>query len=145
MSAIVLDASVTMTWFFADEKDAAADAVLHRLVRGDDTAAVPGIWPLEVTNVLLLGERRGRCSLAEAARFLVRLEALPIEVDAHTALRATREVLSLARAHALSVYDATYLELASRGGHALATRDATLADAARALGLEVLGCPARAP
>lgn len=136
MIPFVLDASVTLSWCFEDEADAAGDAVLRRLAGG--RAAVPAVWPLEVANVLLGAERRGRIGAAEARRFLVLLEALPIEVDAHGLARAPREALQLARAHGLSVYDATYLELAVRTGAALATRDARLAAAARAEGVELL-------
>lgn len=136
MSSFVLDASVALSWCFEDEADAAGDAVLRRLAAG--SAAVPGIWPLEVANVLLGAERRQRITAAESARFLNLLEALPIEVDAHTAARAPREILTLARTHALSSYDAAYLELASREGIPLATRDKRLAAAAATLGVRLL-------
>lgn len=136
MTTFVLDASVALSWCFEDEADAEGDALLHRLATG--RATVPGIWPLEVTNVLLAAERRKRITPAESARFLVLLEALPIDVDAHTAARAPREILILARAHGLSSYDAAYLELAARSGLPIATRDRALRAAAQALGLECL-------
>jgi predicted nucleic acid-binding protein len=136
VSQFVLDASVALSWCFEDEADAAGDAVLRRLTT--ESASVPAIWPLEVTNVLLAAERRKRLTAAESARFLALVEALPIAVDAHTAARASREILVLARAHGLSSYDAAYLELAARSGLPLATRDRRLADAAASLGLELL-------
>lgn len=136
MTAFVLDASVALSWCFEDEADAAGDAVLRKLATG--SAAVPAFWPLEVTTVLLGAERRGRITPAESARFLALLESLPIEVDAHTAARAPREVLTLARAHGLTSYDAAYLELAARTGSAIATRHGALAAAAAKLGLRLL-------
>ena len=136
MTSFGLDAAVARSWCFEDEADAAGDAVLRRLAAS--RAAVPGIWALEVANVLLGAERRKRLTAADSARFLGLLESLPIEVDAHTAARAPREVLALARAHGLSSYDAAYLELAARGGLPLATRDRALGAAAAALGLERL-------
>jgi predicted nucleic acid-binding protein len=136
MSAFVLDASVAMSWCFEDEADAAGDAVLRRLA--GESASVPGIWPLEVANVLLGAERRKRITAVESQRFLNLLEALPIEVDAQTASRASREILALGRAHGLSSYDAAYLELSARGGLPLATRDTRLAAAATSLGLTLL-------
>jgi predicted nucleic acid-binding protein len=136
MSAFVLDASVAMSWCFEDEADAAGDAVLRRLASG--RGVVPAIWPLEVVNVLLAAERRGRITPAASARFLALLHALPIEVDAHTAARAPREILVLARAHGVSSHDAAYLELASRTGVPLATRDVALGKAAGELGVERL-------
>lgn len=136
MSDFVLDASVALSWCFEDEADAEGDAVLRRLVAG--RAAVPTVWALEVANVLLGAERRGRITPAGSARFLALLDALPIDVDAHTPVRAGREILTLARAHGLSSYDASYLELAARSGIPIATRDRPLRDAARTLGLGLL-------
>ena len=48
-------------------------------------------------------------------------------------------VLTLARRHRLTVYDAAYLELALREGVPLATLDGPLANAARTEGVPVLG------
>jgi predicted nucleic acid-binding protein len=56
-------------------------------------------------------------------------------VDEQTAARAWRETLSLARTYQLSVYDAAYLELASRRGLPLATLDGKLKPAAAAVGV----------
>ena len=46
--------------------------------------------------------------------------------------------MRLARQHGLTIYDAAYLELASRTGLTLATLDQALAAAARAEGVKVL-------
>ncbi len=144
MTRFVLDASVALSWCFEDEADAAADALLRSL--DARTAVVPGLWSLEVVNVLLGAERRGRITAAGSGRFLRLIEALPIEVDAETPARAAREGVVLARAHGLSAYDAAYLELAVRHGIPLATRDRALAAAARAVGVEVwVGGPAVDP
>ena len=48
-------------------------------------------------------------------------------------------MLALARRHGLTVYDAAYLELATRENLSLATLDGPLAAAARAEGVPVLG------
>jgi predicted nucleic acid-binding protein len=45
----------------------------------------------------------------------------------------------LARRHGLTVYDASYLELAQRHGVALATLDAALAEAAQRESLPLIG------
>jgi predicted nucleic acid-binding protein len=50
-------------------------------------------------------------------------------------LRAWRETIHLARAHTLSVYDASYLELALRRGLPLASLDDALKKAAAAVGV----------
>ena len=98
-------------------------------------AHVPGLWPLEVANALLVGERRGRTTAADAAHFLAILSAFPITVDDETVARAWADTMHLARAHNLSAYDAAYLELAMRRGLPLATLDDKLKAAAVAVGV----------
>lgn len=131
--AFVLDGSVTLTWFFEDETDAYAESVENALARAK--AFVPMIWWLEVGNAVVVGERRGRTSEAKATAFLSLLKRLPIMADSETIVRAWRESLSLARAHELSVYDASYLEVALRRGLPLATLDDKLKKAAAAVGV----------
>ena len=131
--AFVLDCSLTVAWFFEDEADAYAQAVEDSLP--STAAIVPTLWPLEVANALLMGERRKRATEAKATKFLGLLKALPIIVDDETAVRAWQESIYLARMHQLSVYDAAYLELALRRGLTLATLDDKLAAAANAVGV----------
>ncbi len=133
----VLDTSVAMAWCFEDEATGATEAVLDRL--SDEQAAVPSIWPLEVANVLLVGERRGRLSEAQASRFLELLTQLPIDVDGSATDMAG--LVATGRRHTLSSYDASYLMLAERLGLALATLDRPLAKAARKSGVELLVKP----
>ena len=136
MSRFVLDCSVAMAWCFADEADAVADSVLDRL--SQDVALAPSIWLLEVANVLVVAERSGRISSADAARFLDLLAALPIVIDETTRERAWGLIAGLGREHGLSSYDAAYLELAMREGVPLASRDAALRSAAEASGVPVM-------
>src|SRR5438477_10917418 len=117
--ALVLDGSVAPVWGFEAEADDYAEAILDRMPGLQ--AHVPAIWHLEVANALLVGERRGRTTPADAARFLAILSAFPIAVDPETIARAWADTMHLARAHNLSAYDASYLELAIRRGLALAT------------------------
>jgi predicted nucleic acid-binding protein len=129
----VPDGSVTMAWYFKDEKDPYADAVADRFPGVQ--AVVPAIWPLEVANAVLVGERRKRSTEAQAIRWLGYLSSLPVTVDAETTQRAWSDVLSLARSHNLSAYDAAYLELALRRGLPLASLDDRLEAAAKAVGV----------
>lgn len=131
----VLDCSIVFAWFFADEADAYADDVAAGLPAAE--AVVPSLWPLEVANTLVVGERRGRSTPAQAAAFLARLASLPIIVDDQTPLVAWSGALPLARAHQLSAYDAAYLELAIREGLPLASLDDPLRAAAKLLGVKL--------
>lgn len=122
-----------MAWGFEDEGDSHATAILERMP--DLQAFVPNLWPLEVANALLVGERRGRMTAANTARFLTILGSLPITVDDKTVARAWAETLHLARACNLSAYDASYLELTIRRGLPLACLDGKLKAAAAADGV----------
>ena len=125
MNDFVLDASVALAWFLDDEQAPQADNVRGRLVR--DSALVPQLWRLEVRNGLIIAERRGRLSATRMNECLEALKWLPIQTDSEVVLEM---VISLARMHKLSVYDAVYLELAKRRDVALASLDGALLRAA---------------
>jgi predicted nucleic acid-binding protein len=124
---------LTVAWFFEDEADDYAQAVEDSLPTA--SAVVPALWPLEVANALLMGERRKRATEAKVTTFLGLLQALPIGLDDETAGRAWDDSIHLARTHQLSAYDAAYLELALRRGLPLATLDEKLKAAAVAVGV----------
>jgi predicted nucleic acid-binding protein len=134
--SFVLDASMALAWCLDDEADARADAVLARI--GSEDAITSAVWPLEVANGLRSAERRGRIDEGElpAARQL--LVALPIQVEELPLARALADVLPLARALAISAYDASYVDLALRHGVPLATLDEQLTRAAAAAGARLL-------
>jgi predicted nucleic acid-binding protein len=132
----VLDCSIAMAWCFEDEATEFTDSVLEGLAQG--SAKVPSIWPLEIANVLAISERRGRTNQAKITQFLRLLGSLPITVDAKTGEKAFTDVLTLARTHKLTSYDAAYLELALREGLALATLDEELKRVANKLGVTIL-------
>lgn len=136
MTAFVLDASVTLSWYFEDEASEAADRLLERL--DTETAAVPTLWHLEIANVIASAERRGRVTSARSAEFIAQLERLLITVDEETTHRAFGGVLALARTERLTAYDASYLELAMRLGVPLASKDRDLCDAAERVGVTVI-------
>lgn len=136
MTGFVLDCSVAVAWLFDDEATVETDALLDRLK--DDEAYVPALWRLELGNVLVQAERRGRISAAQAAAHVDRVEHLPIVTDDDTERRAFSEILLLARAHSLTTYDAAYLELAMRRDVELATLDSALVHAARSVDVATL-------
>jgi predicted nucleic acid-binding protein len=136
VNGAVIDSSIALSWCFEDEASPETD-VLFECVR-DDGAIVPELWPLEVSNVLLQAERRGRISAGDMALRLELIAGLPVAIDPETAARAWREILVTARETGLSVYDAAYLELAVRRGLPLLTKDGELANAGRRLAVTVL-------
>ena len=124
----VLDCSVTMSWYFKDEATAYAKSIRQALDRAH--AVVPKLWPVEVANILILGERRQRSTEAEARKWLGYLQLLPIRVDNETTSRAWSDIMHVARSYGLSTNDAAYLELAIRLGLPLASLDDQLTNAA---------------
>jgi predicted nucleic acid-binding protein len=136
VSAVVIDSSIALTWCFEDEASPETDLLFERV--RDDGAVVPALWHLELGNVLLQAEKRGRITKDDVAVRLGLIAELPIAVDQETTIRAWREILTMARAERLTTYDSTYLELAVRRGLPLLTKDMELAAAARRLGVTVL-------
>lgn len=132
----VLDASVTLAWCFEEERGDYAKSVLS-LLGGGASAHVPAIWPLEVANALLVGERRKRITAAGSNWFLQELLTFRIEVEPLRAEQAGR-IMLFARAHSLTVYDASYLALAYRRALPLATADLNLRRAAKDAGVDLL-------
>ena len=134
--SFVLDCSVTMAWCFEDERTAATDTLLDKLVA--EGAEAPSIWPLEVSNVLIGASRRNRISPAEANVAAQRIAALPVLIDLEGSRRAWDSLLQLAVRYGLTSYDTCYLELALRKALPLATLDKALQRAATEAGVVVL-------
>lgn len=132
---IVLDASVALGWCFPDEDSDYADGVL--VAMEGKIIVVPPIWPVEITNALLVGERRKRIHQPEVRRFVDLLAGLDIIEDRQSLADTLGNVLPLAREYDLSAYDAAYLDVAVRHRAPLATLDAALQKAGRDAGIEI--------
>lgn len=98
-------------------------------------AVVPAIWPLEIANVLLMAERRGRLTQAQTTGLVQLLRGLPIAIDTESLTQALGPALSLGREYGLSAYHASYLELAMRQGLPLATQATDSREAAARAGV----------
>ena len=131
----VLDASVTASWAFPDERHPIALRAADLMESSLDSAVVPILWWYEVRNMLLVNERRGRILVARTAVFLEQIAQLPIQIEYDL---TSGFILDLARSHNLTVYDASYLALAIRGNFPLATLDKGLQAAAISAGISIL-------
>jgi predicted nucleic acid-binding protein len=138
--SVVLDASLTLTWYFDDEATPATDAILDRV--SDGGAVVPGLWRLEVASGFQSALRRKRISADYRDEALAELMQLPIVIDTDSDTYAWTTTLRLAERFGLTIYDATYLELAQRRDLKLATLDKELRKAAVALDIPTLGLEA---
>lgn len=139
MTGIVVDASVALAWCFPDEASEYAEAVLVALE--GRSILVPSVWPLEITNAVVVAERRKRISPPEIRRFVELLEGLTIHEDSLPVAGSVSNILPLAREYGLSAYDASYLEVAVRNDAALATLDSGLEKAGRKAGVEIVRVP----
>ncbi len=132
----VLDASVTLAWCFKDEQTPSTNQLLEQLDGAQ--AFVPGLWTLEIGNILLSACKKKRITYAHATEFLNLLSELDIQIDDATATLGFHDIFLLAHSEQLTTYDAAYLELAMRLGLPLATRDKQLADAALKVGVAII-------
>jgi predicted nucleic acid-binding protein len=129
MTRIVIDANIAIGWF-GPAVNAASDAALDAL--SEDGALVPALWRWEVQDVLRRLADGGHLRLsAEAA--LAAMRQLPIAVDDDVP-GLFGDALALAKQYDLTVYDASYLEIALRRRLPLATIDKRLAAAAKRAG-----------
>ena len=137
----VIDASVTMPWFFPDEATPFTEGVLDSL--GSQPLWAPTLWVLECTNVLQSAQRRHRIDPQRRAEIAAQLAELPVRLDTETPDFIGLD--RLAATQGLSAYDAAYLELAQRRSLVLVSLDARLIAAANAVGNPVLTATSPVP
>ena len=136
MTGIVIDASVALAWCFQDEASEYADGVLVALE--GLAILVPALWSAEITNAVLMAERRKRVKQPEIRRFVELLDGLTVIMDSQSVAENVSNILPIAREYGLSAYDAAYLDVAVRHGVPLATLDSALQKAGRKAGIEIL-------
>lgn len=135
--SLVLDTSITLARVFPYEWTPTILKLFREQIAY--SAWAPELWKIEVANVLSLSVRKGRISKERRERILSRLQLLPIAIDSETGKHAWHATLELADRHRLTVYDATYLEMAIRRSLPLATLDRDLRQAAQAENVPLLG------
>lgn len=96
------------------------------------------LWRHEVSNAVVVSERRGRLTAGQVAALAADLDDLSDEVEIDPALVSTSVLIETARQTGLTVYDAAYLELAQRRRLPLATLDDALREAAARVGIQLL-------
>jgi len=131
--AVVFDCSVTLAWFLKDERTAFTDTAFELLESAE--CWVPFLWRLEFPNALLFAERKKRVGREQRLEILDNASQLVLRTD--NVLPDIRSLSALAERRGLTVYDASYLELALRLGSDLITLDRDLADAAAVEGVAV--------
>lgn len=134
----VLDNSVVMRWLFNDGgiKDRGySEDILNLIVAGAHRPITPGVWPLEIANVISRAESMGQIEEMRSAHFLEIIREMKIDNEPISQDITFGSVLHLARVYKLSSYDASYLELAMRYSTPLATLDKGLIAAMKKVGV----------
>lgn len=130
-------ASVGVSWCTLSQATEATGRLLDQIASGS-RFVVPGLWMFEVANTLLVLTRRKLLAPEECARGRCEIDDLTPVIDEDGHRLALGRIYDLAAEHALSVYDAVYLELALRRKLPLASRDTALNKAAKRCGLKLL-------
>jgi len=129
--ALVLDNSVLVAWLVPEQANDYTRRIARRTQRED--LIVPALWEVEFANVMTVMWRRRALERHQVAGILTRAARLGLQIDRNPV--SPHALFAIAERHGISAYDAAYLELAERRGLPLATRDASLARAARAAGV----------
>jgi predicted nucleic acid-binding protein len=135
--SLFIDSSMTLAWYFEDEKTEASIAGLNRVAEAG--AIVPVLLHREVLNGLQVAARRGRITVAYRDASLDDLRSLVIAIDPGTNRQAWSATLRLCDRFGLTSYDVAYLELAQRRQLPLATLDGELIRAAHAANVPLVG------
>jgi predicted nucleic acid-binding protein len=131
--AIVVDASISASWFLPDEATPQARQWAIKVL--DGTTIAPGLYWHEMRNLLVMALRRNRLDQPAFERNIAYLDALPIRSSGGG---TTVEICRLALKDSLTSYDAAYLALALRETATLATLDRKLRTAALAENVTLL-------
>jgi predicted nucleic acid-binding protein len=135
--AWVLDSSLALAWALPDEHSEQADGILD-LFSSQDGFWVPALWWYEISNALLMAQKRNRLKEADRLRLIDLYSLLPLQTDTPFHWEAIRRFQELALVYSLSAYEASYLELALRKGIGLATLDRHLLKAAEKAGIPLV-------
>jgi predicted nucleic acid-binding protein len=136
-TAFVADSSLGVAWAVPAQSTERAQNLLEDVASGTPFF-VPALWMFETANALLLLLRRKKIDARHCLRARHDLNELAPTIDDEGSRVALGRILDLAEEHGLSIYDATYLELALRKGLPLASRDVVLNKAAKRSGLKTL-------
>lgn len=130
--SLVVDASALIGWAMPD----GSGPDLGPALLSQDEVLAPWLLWVELRNILLVSERRGRLPAGMTEQLAGIFDALAITLDTSP---EGAVVIDLARRHGLTAHDALYLETALRHGAGLASLDRALLRAAEAEGVPVLG------
>ncbi|HYE46437.1 MAG TPA: type II toxin-antitoxin system VapC family toxin [Caulobacter sp.] len=133
MTKVVVDASAALAWVLTSQRTPQSVAFLAEDVERSLCAPYILLW--EMRNVLIGLERRGLLGADEHVAALELLDDFEIDIGPAPSDAALLLLSEQARRRGLSLFDASYLQLAIDLDCAIATRDAALVRAARDAGV----------
>jgi predicted nucleic acid-binding protein len=137
---IVLDASLMVEWLLGAERKTVARDAYERL--RSESIVVPSHWPVELANALRSHLRSAKLSVSKMHALIDQFDLLQIDVEPSITLDEIGPLAHFAATHALTAYDAAYVQLAFHRRAILATLDGAMRDVAHHLNIPVL--PVRA-
>jgi predicted nucleic acid-binding protein len=137
MASIVVDSNVLVKWFLSDEEDVSAALAIRDRIKNELVQAVtPAHALLEVADSLRKAARQGRFSSEDVGPAVRSIDGFGLgtvlSVDSLVAATA------LAQRLGISVYDATFAQLAIDVNGPLVTADRRLYEQAVAGGIDAL-------
>jgi predicted nucleic acid-binding protein len=130
LKAFVLDASTALGWLL-DRPVPTHASHARQLILSGGIPVVPALWHHEVSNGVVIAERRGRLTAEQIKTLTQDLDDFSDIVQIDPVIVRSSVLIETARSTNLTVYDAAYVELAVRRRLPLATLDGRLAEAAR--------------
>jgi predicted nucleic acid-binding protein len=127
---VVIDASTIVAAISPDERADDARQLLGVVFAG--SASTPALMLYECANTLQVKYRRGIFDRATRDELLDIVASFPLLIVGPDHDRMNRMIVPLAERYGISVYDASYLDLALQQAVPLATRDRRLRAAAEA-------------
>ena len=95
----IADCSITVSWFFYDERDKYSDFTLDYCY--NFRVIVPPLWRLEATNVILIAAQHARITSVDVIKIIDFLNSLPLNLPNFNFIFSIHEIIQTARANNL--------------------------------------------
>lgn len=125
MKRVVIDASVVLKWYLADEEyGQKAIGLLEKYISNELDFLAPSLLEYEVMNGLVIAQKRGR---VDKEKIVAAIDGfINLEIKLKNISSSYTNVLHYCTVYTCSVYDASYLAVSEKEGISLITADERL-------------------